>query len=104
MDKLVHTIKTIQSKLDGLRRRSLKEMSTRTIIVDPLLEALGWNVRDPDEVQLESPTVDSKSVDYALLLNRKPVLLVEAKSLVQPPFLTPPESIDFEHIDTHHID
>jgi predicted transport protein len=38
-------------------------------------------VRDPDEVQLEYPTIDGKSVDYALKINRKPVLLVEAKAL-----------------------
>ena len=81
MDKLIRVIEAIQSKLDGLRKRSLKETPTRTIIVDPLLEALGWDVRDPDEVQLEYPTVDNKSVDYALLINRKPVLLVEAKPL-----------------------
>jgi predicted transport protein len=70
--------------LDGLRKRSLKETPTRAIIIDPLLEALGWDVRDPDEVQLEYPTVDGKSVDYALLINQKPVLLVEAKPLDDP--------------------
>lgn len=84
MDKLIRMIEAIQSKLDSLRKRSLKETPTRTIIVDPLLEALGWDVRDPDEVQLEYPTVDAKSVDYALLINRKPVLLVEAKPLDDP--------------------
>ena len=81
MEKLVRMIESIRLKLEDLRKRSLKEMPTRTIIVDPLLEALGWDVRDPDEVELEYPTVDSKSVDYALLLNRKPALLVEAKPL-----------------------
>jgi predicted type IV restriction endonuclease/predicted transport protein len=84
MDKLIRTIEAIQAKLDGLRKRSLKETPTRTIIVDPLLEALGWDVRDPDEVLLEYPTVDVKSVDYALLINRKPVFLVEAKPLDDP--------------------
>ena len=79
MDKLVRAIEDIRAKLDGLRKRSLKETPTRTIIIDPLLEALGYDVRDPDEVQLEYPTVDGKSVDYALLINGKPVLLVEAK-------------------------
>lgn len=81
MDKLIRVIEGIRLKLDGLRKRSLKETPTRTIIVDPILEALGWDVRDPDEVQLEYPTVDGKSVDYALLINVKPVLLVEAKGL-----------------------
>ena len=32
-------------------------------------------------VELEYPTIDGKSVDYALKINRKPVLLVEAKQL-----------------------
>jgi len=49
-----------------------------------LLESLGWDIRDPDEVQLECPTVDGKSVDYALKINKKSVLLVEAKALEDP--------------------
>jgi predicted transport protein len=39
---------------------------------------------DPDEVELEFPTIDGRSVDYALKLNRRPVLLVEAKPLDDP--------------------
>lgn len=84
MDKLVHAIQNFRAKCDGLRKRGLKETPTRTIVVDPLLGALGWDVRDPDEVELEYPTVDGKSVDYALKLNKKPVLLVEAKPLDDP--------------------
>jgi predicted type IV restriction endonuclease/predicted transport protein len=84
MEKLIRMIETIRSKLDDLRKRSLKETPTRSIIVDPLLESLGWDVRDPDEVELEYPTVDCRSVDYALLVNRKPALLVEAKPLDDP--------------------
>ncbi len=84
MNKLIQVIDTIRQKLPSLRRHALKETPTRTIVIDPLLEALGWDVRDPDEVQLEYPTVDGKSVDYALKLNRKPVLLVEAKALDDP--------------------
>ena len=49
-----------------------------------MLEALGWDIRDPDEVELEYPTVDGKSVDYAMKVNRKPVLLIEAKPLDDP--------------------
>ncbi|MBI3923677.1 MAG: hypothetical protein HY318_19815 [Armatimonadetes bacterium] len=79
--QLIQVIESIRGKLESYRRLSLKETPTRTIIIDPLLEALGWDVRDPDEVQLEYPTVDGKSVDYALMINGKPTLLVEAKSL-----------------------
>ncbi len=84
MNKLIQTIEGVRAKLAALRKHPLKETPTRTIIVDPLLEALGWDVRDPDEVELEYPTVDGKSVDYALKINRKPVLLVEAKALDDP--------------------
>ncbi len=84
MDRLEQAIEKIRQKLPNLKRRSLKETSTRIIIIDPLLEALGWNVQEPDDVQLEYPTVDGKSVDYALKINKKPVLLVEAKALDDP--------------------
>jgi len=84
MHKLRQTVEALRAKLDGLRKQDLKETPTRTIIIDPILEALGWNVRDPDEVQLEYPTVDGKSVDYACKINEEPVVLVEAKPLNEP--------------------
>jgi len=46
-----------------------------------MLYALGWDIRDPDEVELEYPTIDGKSVDYAPKINRKVVLFIEAKAL-----------------------
>ncbi|HEY1378715.1 MAG TPA: type I restriction endonuclease, partial [Gemmataceae bacterium] len=79
MTTLMAVLEQHQGKLERFRREGLKETPTRTIFVDPVLEALGWDVRDPDEVQMEYPTVDGKSVDYALKINGKPVLLVEAK-------------------------
>ena len=47
-----------------------------------MLEALGWDVRDPDEVfrEFKAKSVDSP-VDYALTILRKPRLFVEAKGL-----------------------
>lgn len=84
MNKLIQTIEQILQRIPALRRHSLNETQTRTSVIDPLLEALGWDVRDPDEVQLKYPTVDGKFVDYALKLNKKAVLLVEAKALDDP--------------------
>ena len=81
MDNLNQTVETLRAKIDDLRHRSLKETSTRQIIIDPILEALGWNIQNPDEVDLEFPTVDGKSADYALKVEGKPVLFVEAKAL-----------------------
>ena len=84
MNKLLHTIESLRQKLPALRRHSLKETPTRTIIIDPLLESLGWDIRDPDEVQLEYPCIDGKSVDYALKMGKRVALLVEAKALDDP--------------------
>lgn len=81
MKDLTRCIENLRAQIERHRRSGLKEYPTRTIFIDPLLEALGWDVRDPDEVELEYPTVDGKSVDYALKINRKPVLLLEAKQL-----------------------
>src|SRR5512137_1493716 len=81
MKDLKKRIEELQSQLRKHRRSGLKELPTRTIFIDPLLGALGWDVRDPDEVELEYPTVDGKAVDYALKINKKAVALVEAKAL-----------------------
>jgi glycosyltransferase involved in cell wall biosynthesis len=81
MKPIMRCIEELRSKLEKHRRDDLKEYPTRTIFIDPLLEALGWDVRDPEDVELEYPTIDGKSVDYAPKINRKPVLFVEAKPL-----------------------
>ena len=81
MKDIVSCIEELRLKLDRHRKGNVKEYPTRTIFIDPLLQALGWDVRDPDEAQLEYPTIDGKSVDYAPKVNSKPVLFIEAKSL-----------------------
>jgi hypothetical protein len=84
MKELRKRIEELQAQLKRHRRSGLKEIPTRTIFIDPLLDTLGWNVRDPDEVELEYPTIDSKAVDYALKINKKPAILLEAKALNDP--------------------
>lgn len=81
VEKCIESLRTQLARHHG---KGLKEYPTRTIFIDPLLQALNWDVRDPDEVELEYPTVDGKSVDYALKINRKVVLLMEAKQLENP--------------------
>jgi len=84
MDTIVMCIEGLQAKLEKHRKDDLKETPTRIIFTDVLLQALGWDVRNPDEVELECPTIDGKSVDYALKIDGKPVLFVEAKPLNDP--------------------
>lgn len=64
------------------RDRRLGEENTKAALIAPLLEALGWNISDPDEVHHEyRHTPRDNPVDYCLKLDRSPKLLVEAKGL-----------------------
>lgn len=57
------------------------EANTKNRIVEPMLEILGWDTRS-NEVMLEYPIKigsTTKHVDYALMLENKPVVLVETK-------------------------
>lgn len=57
------------------------EANTRAVLVEPILQALGWNTTDPTQVSREYRVFDGTFLDYALLIDGKPRLFVEAKAL-----------------------
>jgi len=60
----------------------MSEANTISTLIEPLLEILGWNVRDLDEVQREYPIPGGKGtehVDIALKIRDRPKLFIEAK-------------------------
>jgi hypothetical protein len=80
--RLQEAIRTTGEKIRRFQDRNLGEQNTKASLVEPVLEALGWDVRDPDEVFREfKPTSKDSPVDYALTILRKPRLFVEAKGL-----------------------
>ena len=57
------------------------EIRTRNVLVDPVLRALGWDVSNLDDVDVEYGA-GNKRVDYALFgKGGRPVVLIEAKRL-----------------------
>ncbi len=74
IERLQDKIKTHRSYLSG------HETRTRQVLIDPLLRELGWDVSDPEAVQLEY-RVGQQWADYALVSNGQPVALIEAKRL-----------------------
>ena len=62
---------------DKLRK---SEALTRYALIDPVLRSLKWDTEDPTQVQPEFSTEQGRP-DYALLWNKKPYVMVEAKSL-----------------------
>lgn len=64
------------------RRVRLTESDTIRVLILPVLEALGWDLQDVEEVRSEYRHASADSpVDYALFLHRSPALFVEAKAL-----------------------
>lgn len=66
------------------------EKQTENYVIEPLIDALGFNLRDPRSPERAQPEYDrgvrssSTKVDYALFLNSQPVMLVECKQLGEP--------------------
>lgn len=84
MDQLRDVVERLSGQIKGLRERRarLSEADTLRVLITPMLAALGWAIYDIDEVRNEYRHAASDNpVDYALFLNRTPILFVEAKPL-----------------------
>ena len=85
MDDLLKLIATLRERIDShevaLRRN---EALTRSVLIDPLLRALGWDTENPAQVipEYPIPSEPKKQADYALFAGSDvPTIIVEAKSL-----------------------
>lgn len=57
------------------------EANTKHHVIEPLLAGLGWNLTDFSEVDREFKVFDGTFLDYALRIDGKPKLFIEAKAL-----------------------
>ena len=82
LDKLIHEIELLRRRIQKHRDElQANEIRTRMALVDPLLQALGWNVADPAIVMPEYDAGGGRA-DYALLgPDGTPTITVEAKRL-----------------------
>ena len=82
LDDLVGVIETLKARIQGHRPDlQANETRTRMALIDPLLQALGWDTTNPALV-LPEYDVSGKRADYALLkADGKPAAVVEAKKL-----------------------
>ena len=82
--KAVELFEELRSKIDkNLPYLSRREIATRVLLVDPILEMLGWDVRNPDivELEFEPETGRRKKADYVLKNEGRNVAIIEAKIL-----------------------
>ena len=85
LEPLISVIETFKKRI-AVHGASLRENETRTrmALIDPLLQALGWDTSDPAMV-LPEYDVSGRKADYALLDgNGSPSATVEAKKLGEP--------------------
>jgi len=77
-------LRLIADRIPGLRQQGarISEQDTKRVLITPAVQALGWDILDIEEVRNEyRHNAGHNPVDYALFLNRSPVLFVEAKPL-----------------------
>ena len=77
------------------KHESFNEDRTKLGIVLPILRRLGWNTEDVDEVYPEF-SVEHRRVDYALVLEGRPAVFIEAKR--------PSEDLDNESHEEQLLD
>ena len=84
LDDLVSTINEVKQKIHShIDELSQNENRTKTVLIEPVLNVLGWNVTDPNVVKIEYETnqYTNERVDYALFNDSKPLVVIEAKKL-----------------------
>ncbi len=86
LEELVKVISHIQTRIEKHQSYFSKgghpEWRTRTGLIDPLLQALGWNVSNPIMVEIEPETRKRGWADYVLLDDTsRRICFIEAKNL-----------------------
>lgn len=76
-------VKNLSQTIQQIKESVLTEEATKQAFILPLLNALGYNVFNPLEVcpeyDADAPGVKGEKVDYAILLDGKPAILIECK-------------------------
>ncbi|MDE2668146.1 MAG: type I restriction enzyme HsdR N-terminal domain-containing protein [Chloroflexota bacterium] len=85
LEDLLNTIEALRGRIQAHGAALAgNETQTRYALIDPLLQALGWNTADPSQVVPEYSASGGRA-DYALLNSHgKPTIMVEAKRLNRP--------------------
>ena len=84
LDDLKETIETLRERIQAHRPYlEGNETRTRQVLIDPMLHELGWNVGDPNSVELEY-RIGQGRADYALMGSERLIAVIEAKALGKP--------------------
>ena len=84
LDDLKETIETLRERIHAHRPYlEGNETRTRQVLIDPVLHTLGWDIGDPNSVELEY-RIGRDWADYVLMGSGRPIAVIEAKALGKP--------------------
>ncbi len=85
MEKFTEQLRSLSKRVERTQQNILTEEATKTSIIMPFFQILGYDVFNPEEFIPEfNADVGIKrgeKVDFAIMQNNEPVILVEAKSI-----------------------
>jgi len=79
----IDEIKGISQQIQKLRQQVQTEEATKNAFIMPFINALGYNVFNPTEVcpefTADVPGLKGEKVDYAIMMDGAPIILIECK-------------------------
>lgn len=83
MENFVQQMKTLASRVGRVKENIQTEEATKTSLIMPLIQSLGYDVFNPEEFIPEFIAdvgiKKGEKIDYAIMENGNPVILIEAK-------------------------
>ena len=85
MEKFTEQIKSLSKRIDAIKDTLNTEEATKTALIMPFFQLLGYDVFNPLEFTPEFVAdvgiKKGEKVDYAILQENEPVILIECKSV-----------------------
>jgi predicted type IV restriction endonuclease len=102
VEEFKQQIKNLSSRIERIRVNIQTEEATKTSLIMPLIQILGYDVFNPEELVPEYIAdvgiKKGEKIDYAIMQNNEPVILIEAKSVNE--MLTKHDSQLFRYFGT----
>ncbi|EDL65353.1 type I restriction endonuclease [Bacillus sp. SG-1] len=85
MEDFKQQIKSVAGRIERIKGNILTEEATKTSLIMPLIQALGYDIFNPEELVPEFVAdvgiKKGEKIDYAIMQDNDPVILIEAKSV-----------------------
>lgn len=85
MENFIQQIKVLSSRIEKVKDSIQTEEATKTSLIMPLIQSLGYDVFNPEEFVPEFIAdvgiKKGEKIDYAIMENEHPVILIEAKNV-----------------------